>query len=249
MHISIVCSALSSPFPSGGDTCRCGQPPARCRAPEYSPAHSPPYLAQNYSAWITRLGCIPPPSSEDSRTRQIYVRLNISTKLKIVNYCLYWPKHKKQNLYLNNKKIISQRSFYLPSYTDILKIFLRAVDLSSKPPPSTRMKLSSFTMRMRYSFSGPFFYFPWIYALLSIPALAFLSPSFTQCPLLSLYFLAPVYIPRGGGCIFQKEHSCEDKQWKAVFQWNDVGNQTNQRCCGPAKWTLNGLFVEWQDVR
>jgi hypothetical protein len=51
------------------------------------------------------------------------LRLDISPKLKMVNYWWYWPHHKKKNLYLNYiYKLYLTKIFLKPSYTDILKI-------------------------------------------------------------------------------------------------------------------------------
>ncbi len=51
------------------------------------------------------------------------LRLDTSTKLKMVNYWWYWPHHKKKNLYLNYiYKLYLTKILLKPSYTDILKI-------------------------------------------------------------------------------------------------------------------------------
>jgi hypothetical protein len=48
------------------------------------------------------------------------LRLDTSTKLKMVNYWWYRPHHKKQHLYLNNiYKIYFTKIFFKPSYTDV----------------------------------------------------------------------------------------------------------------------------------
>ncbi len=51
------------------------------------------------------------------------LRLETSTKLKMVNYQWYRPHNKKQNLFLNNLyKLYLTKILFKPSYTDILKI-------------------------------------------------------------------------------------------------------------------------------
>jgi hypothetical protein len=52
-----------------------------------------------------------------------YLRLDTSTKPKMVNYWWCWPHHKKQKLYLKKiYKLYLTKICFKPSYTDILKI-------------------------------------------------------------------------------------------------------------------------------
>ncbi len=61
------------------------------------------------------------------------LRLDTSTKQKMVNCWWYWPHHKKQNLYLNNMyKLYLSKVFLKPSYADILKIFKKELFCSEK---------------------------------------------------------------------------------------------------------------------
>ncbi len=61
------------------------------------------------------------------------LRLDTSTKLKMVNYWWYWLHHKKKNLYLNNiHKLYLTKIFFKPSCIDILKILEKELFCSVK---------------------------------------------------------------------------------------------------------------------
>ncbi len=61
------------------------------------------------------------------------LRLDTSTKLKMVTCWWYWHHHKKQNLYLNNiYKLYLTKVFFKPSCADILKILKKSYFVQKK---------------------------------------------------------------------------------------------------------------------